>query len=41
VPADSSFLDGGENIVFSGISHEGLQQDEGVFLQVKRVLLYP
>lgn len=41
VPADSSYLDGGENIVFSGVTHEGLQQDEGVFLEVKRVLSYP
>ena len=44
VPAESSFVEGAENIEFQGIDHDGpnglLQQPE-VYGEVKRVLEYP
>ena len=44
VPADSSHLEGAENIPFEGIIHDGpggLLQDEDVYQEVLRVLDYP
>ena len=44
VPTDASMLDGAENIEVTGVPHAGaggLTEDEGVYAEVMRVLLYP
>ncbi len=44
VPAESSELDGAENLLIPDVAHagdSGLQQHPAVYAEVKRVLLYP
>ncbi len=44
ISADSSTLEGAENIQFEGVAHDGetgLLQDPSVYAEVKRVLQYP